>query len=416
MTSVSETLGMFRKFRLGGSDWSVALMILIALGAGAIVAFAMDIPFVAPDKAPALVGGILLAIACLLLGALLGFLFGIPRSLQEQAAAAEPSTPVTSQPGATAGAVALQSAAAGRPQMRYGANTNLEQISDWLTKILVGVGLTQLANLPGYLQRVATYFGPLFGNGGTGPQFALAAILAFTAGGFLFSYLWTRLFLATELTKADLTSMTERVAKLEVAQQEQAQIDATALSLTNQYLDPVNPPKVPIESFRSAIENASPAVKVQIFYQAQRLRSETWASHDKKPLMERTIPIFEALVASDQEGRFHRNFAQLGYALKDRRNPDYAAAEKHLSKAIEVRGPWREYGYTIYEFNRALCRIKMDGNFQQGKASTDDARKAIVADLSVARNMTGGLPDEPDVKKWIELNGVQSSELKTSGR
>src|ERR1700730_13401118 len=59
--------------------------------------------------------------ACMALGWAVGFLFGVPR--------------VGSTPASTR------------------INTNLEQISDWLTKILVGVGLTQLHKLPTALRR-----------------------------------------------------------------------------------------------------------------------------------------------------------------------------------------------------------------------------------------------------------------------
>jgi hypothetical protein len=72
---------------------------------------------------------LLVAGAAFLGGALLGFLFGIPRSLAVEA------TPA----GTTAEPVE-----AGQRAALYRSNTNLEQISDWLTKILVGVGLVEL--------------------------------------------------------------------------------------------------------------------------------------------------------------------------------------------------------------------------------------------------------------------------------
>src|SRR4051812_22645802 len=79
------------------------------------------------------------ALAAATAGAVAGFIFGIPRSLQGDAPAAD---------GVMRGAVAT-------PR----DNTNLEQISDWLTKILVGVGLTQIghlgAALAGVSERVA---------------------------------------------------------------------------------------------------------------------------------------------------------------------------------------------------------------------------------------------------------------------
>ncbi len=58
--------------------------------------------------------------ASMLGGGLFGFLFGIPRSLQAQKdeVAASGREPAAEKPSG------------------YGPNTNLEQISDWLTKIL----------------------------------------------------------------------------------------------------------------------------------------------------------------------------------------------------------------------------------------------------------------------------------------
>ena len=78
----------------------------------------------------------------LLAGALLGFLFGIPRT-----------QPPKNEPAGTARDEE-------RPENHlspYQPNTNLEQISDWLTKILVGVGLTQISSLPGWLSKYSTF-------------------------------------------------------------------------------------------------------------------------------------------------------------------------------------------------------------------------------------------------------------------
>jgi hypothetical protein len=69
-------------------------------------------------------------------GLLLGFVFGVPRVL----AADRPRST------GTGGGIA--------------ANTNLEQISDWLTKILVGVGLTQFAAIIGGARRLFSAVGP----------------------------------------------------------------------------------------------------------------------------------------------------------------------------------------------------------------------------------------------------------------
>jgi len=119
-------------------------------------------------------------------GALLGFIFGIPRAPKVQAAQSAPAQAPATSSGSG-------STASGSPDdSRFTTNTNLEEISDWLTKILVGAGLVQLAVLPGQLKRLADFFHasmPLTSEA------ALMILLNFFVLGFMGSYLLTRLFL-----------------------------------------------------------------------------------------------------------------------------------------------------------------------------------------------------------------------------
>jgi hypothetical protein len=135
--------------------------------------------------ARALVAG-LWALAWFVSGILLGFLFGIPKIQQAEhpssQTAVTPSTP--------------------SPDYRQQINTNLEQISDWLTKIIVGLGLVQLRQLPGYLALLANYMTDP--NCGVAcPPFAATIIIAFVILGFLTGYLLTRMFLAAAFARAD---------------------------------------------------------------------------------------------------------------------------------------------------------------------------------------------------------------------
>jgi hypothetical protein len=84
---------------------------------------------------------LLFGAACMVSGWLLGLLFGVPRTL------ARPGGNPPLQAGAAPGAA--DAAAASR------VNTNLEDISDWLTKTIVGVGLTQLLSAPAFLWSAA---------------------------------------------------------------------------------------------------------------------------------------------------------------------------------------------------------------------------------------------------------------------
>jgi hypothetical protein len=98
--------------------------------------------------------------------------------------------------------------------------------------------------------------------------------------------------------------------------------------------------------------------------------------------MERTIPIFRALVAADGEDRFHENHGQLGYALKDQRRPAYAEAVAELDKAISIRGKPNYPEWYIYELNRAMCRIMLDDRFAAKQPSETTVRDAIRTDMS----------------------------------
>jgi hypothetical protein len=271
--------------------------------------------------------------AWLVIGGLLGFLFGIPRTLQAEAAEEAPPPEGQSQ---------------GRPAARgldYRANTNLEQISDWLTKILVGVGLTQLGVIPARLQELASAAAEGMGGGPAASAFALAVILFFAVCGFLFSFLWTRLHLLGAFRRADVDALASEVREVKAEWERQAERDAAALSLVHRQLNPsTGEAPIPQAQLSEAIKVASPAVKVTIFDQAQTLRSDNWRDAEVKPVMERTIPVFRALIESEPR-RFHRYHGQLGYALKDQSTPAWAEAEAELSTAIEIRGPWQEKGW-----------------------------------------------------------------------
>jgi tetratricopeptide (TPR) repeat protein len=80
------------------------------------------------------------AAAATMVGALLGFLFGIPRSLQQRPAVAPAAADASQTPS---------------DKTRLLSNTSVEEISDWLTKIIIGVGLVQFHTFVGYLYQAA---------------------------------------------------------------------------------------------------------------------------------------------------------------------------------------------------------------------------------------------------------------------
>jgi hypothetical protein len=108
------------------------------------------------------------SLAFVALGGLTGFLFGVPRSRREK--------------GATAAASDA---------------SPIEQISDWLTKIIVGLGLVNLKELPPKLDVLAHYVGSSVSAAPSdgAPSFALGLIIYFSIFGFMSCYILTQMFL-----------------------------------------------------------------------------------------------------------------------------------------------------------------------------------------------------------------------------
>ncbi len=139
------------------------------------------------DPVAVLAGGMIFAGAAFFAGVLAGFVFGIPRSLQ------------SADGGRSGGDGAARSSAAST----YSANTNLEQISDWLTKILVGAGLVELTKLEDVLAGIGDVAKNAFGGGKSSSVVAQCVVLYFAICGFLLAYLWTRLYLTGEFSRVE---------------------------------------------------------------------------------------------------------------------------------------------------------------------------------------------------------------------
>lgn len=340
--------------------------------------------------------GVLVAFASLVLGGLLGFLFGIPRA-QQNSTAPEDEPADADNSG----------------RVNFQSNTNLEQISDWLTKILVGVGLTQIQSIPVGVKNLAAAVTPAFGVGAQAGVIGIAVIIYFLITGFLFGYLWTRLYLPGAFRQAELDAIGQRVIARVERVEAKFEFDATALRLAQQFLDRTpGDPQISNDELTEAIKSATIHAQTTIFNKAREVRRANWRID--KEMVERTVPIFEALVASDRNNEAHWYRAQLGYALKDQTKPDYARAISSLSKAIEIRNRRGGEGWEIYEFNRALCRVFLDPNFPDGKPTDDVTRNAILNDLRVAARdsyLRGKILGEDETSRWLKINGLSETDL-----
>ena len=127
----------------------------------------------------------LIAAAAGSMGALAGFIFGIPRTTDPASRAAVAGA------AAKGGTMASTNAA-------FAANTNLERVSDWLTTLLIGATLVQLRDVPDWTKRFVAYLG----NGPiSNAKLAPFICVYFFGLAFLGIYLITRLYLTTALAR-----------------------------------------------------------------------------------------------------------------------------------------------------------------------------------------------------------------------
>jgi hypothetical protein len=117
------------------------------------------------------------AMASVAAGALVGFIFGVPKWTR-------PKT-ITSQ------------------RERYEPNTNIEKLSDWLTKMLVGVGLVEFHELGPLINRMSDRMTAGLALRGGAKRSALEAhalgnaiIVYFFVAGAIQGFLLTRMFLS----------------------------------------------------------------------------------------------------------------------------------------------------------------------------------------------------------------------------
>lgn len=133
-------------------------------------------------------------------GMLLGFLFAIPRILPAGAIIA----PVRSANGKRDTDPTANGVLSHPNPSPSEINSNLVEVSDWLTKIIVGVGLVELKDLPGAARGVADYIAPSLGLGqAMAAPVAGGIMLFYSVLGFLVGYLLTRIYLAVIFKRAD---------------------------------------------------------------------------------------------------------------------------------------------------------------------------------------------------------------------
>jgi hypothetical protein len=162
-----------------------------------------------------------------------------------------------------------------------------------------------------------------------------------------------------------------------------------------------------------AIEESSPTGRTLIFNEAMQVLQDY--SEFPSERVARTVPIFKALVKSDEEhDQLQRYHAALGRALMKGKE-DFAAAEKSFTDAIRIRDK-EVKGANVdrdYEFYRAVCRISMP--------ESDQDKDEIIKDLTNAakdsdvRRLYNKKKKEPKsdaetISKWRDMLNKQYKE------
>ncbi len=177
------------------SDTSPISIQLVALTFGAaLLGYLLLVVYAVQERAVGVFAvGALVALAATAIASVGGFLFGLPRY---SAVLAVPVSDSASLAESSMTAAAEAQGAAGV----YTPSNNLEQVSDWLTKLLLGAGLVQLGRvgrwLGGFIDGLAGAF--TSGDAASVPSAAkviAGSLLAFySAFGFLFGYIITTIW------------------------------------------------------------------------------------------------------------------------------------------------------------------------------------------------------------------------------
>lgn len=193
--------------------------------------------------------GLLIFLAAFAAGAILGFIFSVPKAVDPATIGAVPAA----DPGAGAGSEEAVQAPAATPTGRgrlLNTNTALERISEWLATMLVGVGLSQLYNVNNLLidfRDSLKVYGP---HGSMLPAVGPLILIIGVIAGFMFLYVYTRLILPAAFYKAEQinSGVLDPVAGQALKDAARAAVTANATS-TNESVDGTPDVISPAETF-----------------------------------------------------------------------------------------------------------------------------------------------------------------------
>ena len=315
--------------------------------------------------------GVFMCGTALLLGGLVGFLFGIPRTLGADSGGAE--------------GVAASGAGAGSSKMRpqFGPNTNLEQISDWLTKVLVGATLVEMGNIGPALRGIGDFVkADLVGHVVDGTvrlgQFdgvvtlVVAAILYFSSAGFLGAYLWTRLEFGGLLAQSDRETLERLDIEVPELRRQLSEGEVLSRALASVVADTGVERTADMEALRVAM----PA-EVFTALEALRQRPANWKADDVAELfagLARNPSQARALTATAERFEGPSHLVQVRLTSTDAK-----ALEGEVQFLLHSTFPVRIYTKRVHD---GACEFSFlaDGAFTVG-AVCDGGESILLVDL-----------------------------------
>ncbi|MBI5758099.1 MAG: hypothetical protein HZA46_06240 [Planctomycetales bacterium] len=276
------------------------------------------------------VNSLLVAGAAFVMGGFIGFLCGLPMSPKSGGESGKSTT--DEQSGGL------------RP------NDVLQQISEWLLKILLGAGLTQLGNVT----LIGDYLKELTGNAPA----AMVIVSYFSIAGVFFGYAMTTLYLA-ELFNAVHNSL-YRGLQQQIKRQERVIVQAEALKQTVEVKYQKN--EVEYVIFRSLYEPQPEGFELAIRRGEEYLKQDPIGSAD----------IFGHLACAYGQ--------KYGWKLKQNAKPGDAEMKTILSKAVEygrkakdLDPEWGQLLQDVYKPNKNA----IDNDWETFKIKANDPDKIV---------------------------------------
>jgi len=303
------------------------------------------------------------AVACLILGTLIGFLFALPkRTNKKNKDDDEPSLL---------------------------PNTNLQEVSDWLTKIIVGIGLVEFNKISNFIHVQAMEIGKLSQGADKidYSMYAMALIIFYSISGFLMGYLGTRLGLSKQMYEAD---------------------NATLGKLKKDIAD-INERVQLHESISSMI-----TVAERNMASAKFLMENTDQSEEIREKIKRQLDLAEIILKEILDTDPHNIPAtiSLAYYYNIIEDPKYKDAVEVISKAIDFikYNPCKSESDTqtilhrLY-YNRACCLFKKENNFNDAKPDlllALEARKKFYKRFVALDQDWNSVREDPEFKKLFQ--------------